>query len=623
MNAPRIATRHTAPWHGALAGLALAVVALLPAVALTWPAAGADPATTSSDTSAAVPVEAFELDNGMKFLVVRKPELATVYGGWVAKVGSANERPGITGISHFFEHMMFKGSRTLGTTNIERDLEIIQEQEALQEKIRAQYRIQRERWRRGEIDDPFDPKNRTPELIELQAQFDKLVEEQAALMVKDEYDRIFVENGGVQKNAFTNEDMTVYFVALPANKLELWFWMESDRLAEPVFREFYAERDVVHEERRLRIESTPTGEFDEQFDSMFWQSHPYSWSPGGWPSDLRSYTLAQAQEYYDTFYAPNNLTAVLVGNFEIAEVKALAERYFARIPRGQRTVPDVVTLEMPQRAEKRMGAECDCQPQVEVRYHAVPFRHKDSYALSVMAAVLNGNTGRLYKSLVLDQGIATNAGSGLDARKYAGAFSFYADAKGDATPEQLEQAWYQELERLQTELVPAEELQKVKNQVAASSFRRVQNPFGLLLQLLLYEGWGDWTHLNDSAAKTMEVTAEDVQRVANEFFASHNRAVALYYRKAGSEAPPEIPGMDTVPDEMRPMVEAQVRQIRQISDPDMLQTALNQMQAQAGAAPPEVQPMLKVLEQVMRQRLEELSGGADAEAAAAEEGGES
>ena len=208
-----------------------------------------------------VPVETFELANGMTFLVVPRPELTTVSAGWVAHVGSANERPGITGLSHFFEHMMFKGSHAIGTTNIERDLEIIEEQETLQEQIRAIYRKQRERYRLGEIEDPFEAEARPAELIELEHRFDALVEAQRELMVKDEFDKLYTEAGASGMNAFTSEDVTVYFITVPANKLELWFWMESTRLLKPVFREFYSERDVVHEERRLRTESTPTGKF--------------------------------------------------------------------------------------------------------------------------------------------------------------------------------------------------------------------------------------------------------------------------------------------------------------------------------------------------------------------------
>ena len=181
-------------------------------------------------------------------------------------------------------------------------------------------------------------------------------------------------------NAFTSYDLTCYFITVPSNKLELWAWMESDRLHDSVFREFYSERDVVHEERRLRTESTPTGKFEEQFDAMFWASSGYSWPVIGWPSDLNSYTFEQAQEYWNVYYRPGNLFGILVGDFDPAEAKRLITRYFSRLEPGDREPPPVVTLEVEQLAEQRMIAAGDFPPAVEIRYHTVPAGHADSYA---------------------------------------------------------------------------------------------------------------------------------------------------------------------------------------------------------------------------------------------------
>ncbi|MBZ0090246.1 MAG: insulinase family protein, partial [Thermoanaerobaculia bacterium] len=476
-------------------------------VLLAAAALGAIPAA-AEERRAEVPVDHFTLDNGMTFLLVARPEQATVMGGWVAKVGSTNERPGITGVAHFFEHMMFKGSRVIGTTDSARDAEIIAEQEKLQEEIRALYAEQRRRYRLGEIDDPFDPAARPPALVDLETRFSALVEEQRQLMVKDEFDKIYTEAGASGMNATTNWDSTIYFITVPANKLELWFWMESERLLQPVFREFYSERDVVQEERRMRVDSTPTGPFDEQLNAMFWTSHPYKWDTIGWMSDLKMLSLADAQDFFATYYAPNNLTAALVGNFDPAEVRRLAEKYFGRIPRGAKPVPDVVTLEVPQLAEKRMNAECDCQPQVSVQFHTTPFQHRDEYVLQVIEGLLNGETGRLKKSLVLDRQIAASAFASQQSWKYNGFFTLSAETKGDAAPADLEAALVAELERLQREPVPAPELQKVKNQIAADAYRRLESPFFLLLQLLFYEGFGDWTYLNEGPVRTLAVSAE-------------------------------------------------------------------------------------------------------------------
>lgn len=576
------------------------VLTVLPAVA----------ASAASEMKAQVPVETFTLDNGMTVLMVRKPEKVTVTAGWVAHVGSANEHPGITGISHLFEHMMFKGSHVVGTKNIKRDLEIIDEQEKVQEQIRSVYRTQRTRARRGDIDDPFDPAGRTPDLIELEKKFQALVDEQRSIMNKDEFDQIFTKAGATGMNAFTNTDMTVYFLTVPSNKLELWFWMESDRLANRVFREFYSERDVVHEERRLRTESTPTGKFDELFEAMFWEAHPYHWPVVGWPSDLKTISKSEADAYYDTYYSPNNVTVALVGNFDFEEAKGLARKYFGRLHRGAKEPPDVVTLEMPQLAEKRMAAECDCQPQINIAYHSVAFRHKDSYALDVLAGLMNGQTGRLQKSLVLDKKIATSASTNQDSRKWAGSFTFSGETKGDSTPEQLETAWYDELRKIVDQPIPAEELQKVKNQIAADAFRRLDNPFFLMIQLLVYDGLGDWTYLQDWSTKTMAVTADDVKRVAKAYLTKENRTAGLYYRKAGAAAEAPPPEMAEVPAEMRPMVQGQLKALKDklagINDPKEIESMLEKVRQQKDSAPDAFKKVFPMFERAMEDRLKAL-----------------
>ena len=213
--------------------------------------------------------------------------------------------------------------------------------------------------------------------------------------------------------------------------------------------------------------------------------------------------------------APNNLTAAIVGNFDLDEAKILAERYFGRIPRGENTPPDVVTLDMEQRAQKRMEASCDCQPQVEIRYHTVAFRHRDSYALDVLAGILNGRSGRLYKSLVLDQEIASSAGAVQDSRKWDGSFSLQAETKGEATPEDIERSIYEELRKIREEPIPDRELQKVKNQITASSYRRLSSGFFLLLELLVYDGLGEWEYLNEWAERTLRVRFTERRRTAS------------------------------------------------------------------------------------------------------------
>ncbi len=551
--------------------------------------------------------EVFTLDNGMKFILLpRTDQPNSICAGWVAKVGSVNERPGITGISHFFEHMMFKGTTTIGTSDPVRDAELTKKQNEIRTQLRSMHlEGQYARWKRGLIDDPWDPANDTEEMKKLRVELRAVQDEQREITKKNEFDKIYTELGGSGMNAFTSNDLTFYFITVPSNKLELWCWMESDRLFDSVFREFFEERDVVHEERRMRTESTPTGIYQEQFDAMFWQSSPYAWPVIGWPTDLNSYTREQAEEYYETYYAPNNLCGVVVGDFDLESAKKEIARYFSRLE-ARPTPPPVITLEQPQLAEKRMQVECDCPPQVEVRYPSVPFGHRDEAAIEVMSEVLNGRTGRLYKALVEDQKIATQAGVRQDSRKYGGAFSFGAECQGEATPEMLEQAWYEQLKILQEEPVTDQELQKVKNQILASSVRRLEQNFNLLLQLGYYEALGGWEYINTYPEEMAAVSVEDINRVANQYFAPEKRSVAIYLRKAGTESPQDDQ-LSRFPAQARQMIEQVRAMMPQMSSEDLGQLK-EQFLATRSQAPAEFQEAIDYMLEKVTARIDELEG---------------
>ncbi len=553
-----------------------------------------------------IPVTEKVLSNGMRLLIVHREGEATVAGGWVAHVGSSNERPGITGISHLFEHMMFKGTPTIGTKDYKKDVAIIAEQEQVREEMRGEEAKMRASYRRGEIDDLLKPENKTPRYRELEKKFDELIARQREVLVKNEFDRIYTTGGGSSMNAFTNEDMTGYFITVPSNKLELWMWMESDRLLHPVFREFYAERDVVFEERRLRTEATPLGKFEESFDSLFWESHPYGWPVVGWPSDIPAITKAQADAYYGTYYSPQNITLILVGDVDLEKTAWMAESYFGRIPRGKTAVPDVVTLEVPQQSEKRMNAEAEANPQVDILWHTVPFGHVDSYPLQVLAQILSTRTGRLYKGLVLGSQVATDAFARQESRKWAGLFNAGGEAKEGHHPEEVEQAIYAELQKLQKDDVPAEELQKVKNNFAAAEYRRLSSNFPVLLQLIQSDGRGNWREVNEAGAKIQAVTAADVKRVANRYFTKENRAVAVYTRKAGAAGGAEDPDLAGLDDRGKSMVRQLSQRLQSADDPEKLRQMLAQVDSQAGGAPPEVKPALDVIRKKIQARIDEL-----------------
>jgi len=483
-----------------------------------------------------VPVVERQLSNGMRLLLVERHDEQAVAGGWVAHVGSSNERPGITGTAHLFEHMMFKGTPTIGTKDYSKDLTIISSQERVRDEMRQEERKMRAQYRHGDIDDLLKPENKTERYKELEQEFNKLISQQRDVLVKNEFDRIYSGQGGSQMNAFTTEDLTAYFVNVPANKLELWMWMESERIWHPVFREFYAERDVVFEERRMRTESTPLGKFAEEFNAMFWQSSTYSWPVVGWPSDILSISKAQADEFYQTYYAPQNITLILVGDFNPEQAETMAKKYFERIPRGPREAPDVVTLEVKQMAEKRMNAEADTNPQIDILWHTVPFRHRDSYPLQILSQILSTRTGRLYKGLVLGSGVATDVHAAQGSQKWAGYFDADGEAREGHSPQEVEQGIYDNIDKLKKEDVPAEELEKVKNNFAAAEYRRLSSNFAVLMHLIINDGAGDWREINEAGAKLQAVTVADVKRVANEYFTKENRTVAVYTRKPVTNA---------------------------------------------------------------------------------------
>jgi len=482
----------------------------------------------------ALPVEEHLLDNGMQLLIVEDHTSPRFMGAWVAHVGSANERPGITGLTHLLEHMMFKGSRAIGTTDLERDLELIELQEELKDRMRERSRDLRWEVRRGFYETLKEAQRNDHRYKTMEAEFQRLVEEQQAVMVGNEYAQIMQRNGELFGNAFTSEDMTAYFHVMPANRIELWFWMQSDRLLNPVFREFYNERSVVYEERRMRTESTPTGVHEEALNALFWQAHPYSWPVLGWPSDVSELSLAQAEEYYRTYYGPANLTAIVAGDVDPAQVVELGERYFGRLP-ARDDPPPLVTLEPPQIGEKRYNGTADVNNSISMLFHCGGFKHRDSAALVVLDALLNGPTGRLERRLVQEGAVAVRAYTHYEPGKYGGMFGLRAEAVEGVSHAELEEAVLAELDRLAVEEVGERELQKVKNRYLVDAYREERDMIHRTFVLIGNAGMGDWREAEALRERIQEVRPEGLRRVADGIFRPENRTVACWSREESEE----------------------------------------------------------------------------------------
>jgi len=471
----------------------------------------------------------------MRVLLLERHEEPTIACGWVVRVGSADERPGITGIAHLFEHMMFKGTRVIGTRDAARDAELNARQDQVMAAIGQELDLRREQLRRGEIASLDDAATRSPRQQELLRQMDALVLEQRSLIVKDELDKVYGQYGATGLNANTNQDRTFFHVDVPSNRLELWAWLESDRLRNAVFREFYSERDVVLEERRQRIEATPAGKLQEALLTRVWQAHPYRWPVIGWPSDIACVTRDEADAFYATYYKPSNITAILVGDFRTEEALALLERYFGRIPSDGKPIPAVTVLEPPQPGERRLEGSADASPQVMAAYRTVAAVHRDAPALTVLGYVLNGESGRLTRELVYRRRMAVEARAEDLHQRYLGLFLITGVPVPGHTPEEVEGLVEREVERLKRDGITDRELQKARNQIQMDAFERNGSNGQLRDQLAEAESCGTYQDYLDEPARLQAVTREDVQRVARDYLVPTNRTTLILRRKETQE----------------------------------------------------------------------------------------
>lgn len=470
-----------------------------------------------------LPVTKHVLPNGMTFLLLRRSGAPTVSFVTHFRAGGVDEWTGISGTAHLFEHMLFKGTTSVGTTNYAAEQALFPVIDAVADSFTAEFR-------KGTATD-------SGRLERLRDRLKQLEDSARHVVVSNELDRILTENGAQNLNASTGNDLTNYFFALPANRVKLWFILESDRIRHPVLREFYSEREVVMEERRLRVETQPGGLLREEFLQAAFRAHPYGRPVVGVASEIQAVTRRSAEEYFRRFYGPNNAVVAIVGDIDVDSLTAWADRYFGDIPAGEPHRP-VVTQEPPQHGERRIEVEFDANPQVLIGYHVPSAAHPDAPALAILSAVLTqGRTSRLYQRLVIHDRIATAIvsfqGPGV---LYPRLFTFTGVPIAPHTAQEIEAAVYDELDKLAKAPPTPAELERVRNQVEAGSVERLQDNFGLAFQLSRSEAlWYDWrqTFRDDAAAE--RVTAADVQRVAREYFSRNNRTVATLVRPATAD----------------------------------------------------------------------------------------
>ncbi len=461
-------------------------------------------------------VERVTLDNGLRVLLLERHDAPVVSFVTWANTGAANEVKGITGMAHLFEHMAFKGTRTIGSTNIEAELDAM-------EKEDETFIAWLEEYRKGRRAD-------STRLAELEAEHEQAVKKARQYVVSNEFGKIIQQEGGSGLNAGTGYDATVYFYNLPSNKPELWMSLESDRFLHPVLREFYTEKEVVMEERRMRTESQPVGMLVEEFLAAAYKAHPYGEPVVGHMSDLITLRREEAREFYKTNYTPPNLVCAIVGDFDSKKIKKQLETYWGRIPKGPEREP-IDTVEPPQKGQKRIEVENQMQPIVAIGYHRPDRLHKDAAVFDAITDILGqGRTSRLYKRLVKEEKIAIQATaiSSLTYGKFPGLFIFLLVPSSGHTNEECEQALYEEIEKLQTEPLTKEELEAVKTRAKVNFLRGLDSNSGLARQLAAFETLnGDFHEMFRQTEQIEAITAEDIQRVAKEHFNKRNRTVAM------------------------------------------------------------------------------------------------
>jgi predicted Zn-dependent peptidase len=486
---------------------------LLALAALAAPGA-APPASAQNLASFEARTTVHVLPNGWTFIICERPGAPVFSFATQADVGAAQDPKGQTGMAHMSEHMAFKGTPVIGTTDWTK------EKPAL-EKMDAAYMA----WQKAKDAGDADPKA----LEQLQKAFEAAQAEAQQYVKPNEFDELVSREGGVGMNAGTSSDATTYYYSLPANKFELFAYLESERFSKPVFREFYKERDVVIEERRLRTESQPTGRLVERFINAAFTAHPYGNAPIGYRSDLERYTMSDSLAFFEQYYGPSNLVTAIVGGVKATEIIPIIDKYFGRIPARPKPAP-LRTVEPPQNAEIVLTMRDPAQPIYIEGYHKPAATDPSEPAYDAISDILTrGRTSRLYRLLVRDKqlAVAVQGAGAFPGAKYPHLFVVFAVPARGVKTEQVVELIHPELERLKSEDVTDDELARFKTRAKADLMRSLNSNTGLADALATYHTmFGDWRELFKYVDRMDAVTKADIRKAAAATFVAGNRTVA-------------------------------------------------------------------------------------------------
>jgi predicted Zn-dependent peptidase len=459
-----------------------------------------------------------KLANGLTLIICERPE-APVFSFFThVDVGSVQDPMDKTGLAHMFEHMAFKGTDTIGTRDYPDEKIAL----AKVETAYAAYIAER--------DKPVDRDEKKLKELEQNWKDAIAAADKFSAPYNNEFGKIVESEGGEGMNAFTDYDETAYHYSFPVNRLELWAYLESERFLHPVMRQFYKERNVVIEERRMRVDSNPIGRLLEQFTEEAFAAHPYHRPTIGWISDLNSFSATDAQNFFDKYYVPSNMVVTVVGDVKASEAMPIVEKYFSRIP--ARPKPDTATtVEPPQNSERTVVLHEQSQPLYLEGYHRPDYRSADDQVYDAIADLMsNGRTSRLYRALVRDKQIASDSAgfTGLPGTKYPQLFAFYAFPIPGHTTQEVGTAIHAEIDRLKKEDISDEELKMIKTRAKANLIRSLGSNEGLASDLSMYQArYDDWRELFRSVDRIDKVTKADIRRVANKTFTAENRTVGI------------------------------------------------------------------------------------------------
>ena len=462
-----------------------------------------------------------KLKNGITLLMMDRGFSSTLAFHISFRVGSVDESYNTSGAAHILEHMLFKGTSTLGTRDYNKERPILERIEAIGETI-DRLRLE-------------NPNN--GELKKLEAELRELEKQQDEFIISSPYDMLYTSNGGVGFNASTSKDMTGYYIQLPSDKIELWAQIESGRLKNPVFREYYKERDNIIEERLMRYQSGGDGLLYETFFSAAFSAHPYRHPTIGWESNIKYMSINDINRFYNTYYIPSRMTIIIVGKQNTEETYNTIKKYFESIE-PKPDPGEVKVIEPEQRGEKRVDVYFKSKPSIMIGWKKPAAPMKDDYVFDIISSALgSGKSSRLYKSLVIDKKMASTVytWSGAPGSRYGNLFIIYAAPIDGVSIEDLEKEIYSEMDRFRKE-IDSSEIDKVFNLAESSYIFSLDSNSGIAWQLSYYQTvFKDWRYMINYLDNLKRISVNDIHTVYDKYIRDNNKTVAVLRDERGAK----------------------------------------------------------------------------------------